>query len=83
MTNAMMDLRSLVEKRHQRPPVPTAALAGYDAAECARLNDLCRFGQLASARIVITRNCLEALSDPDTEISGFLARMHTSAKLRD
>jgi hypothetical protein len=61
----------------------TATLAGYDAAECARLNDLCRLGRLASARIVITRNCLEALSDPDKDISGFLAQMHISAKLRN
>ena len=35
------------------------------AAECARLNDLCRFGELHQSRIVITRGCIDRFCNPD------------------
>lgn len=52
------------------------------AAECARLNDLCRMGQLREARTVFTRGCIDAFCDPEDPLSLFAVQAGLAAKVR-
>ena len=53
------------------------------AAECARLNDLCRFGELHQSRIVITRGCIDRFCNPDEPLSIFTVQSELSNKVRE
>ena len=53
------------------------------AAECARLNDLCRFGELHQSRIVITRGCIDRFCNPDEPLSIFTVQAELSNKVRE
>ncbi len=60
---------------------PTSESAS-GATECARLNDLCRNGQLREARTVFTRGCIDAFCDPDDPLSLFAVQAELAAKVR-
>lgn len=52
------------------------------ASECARLNDLCRLGQLREARTVFTRGCIDRFCDPADDMSLFAVQAELAAKVR-
>ena len=60
----------------------TAPDEAHRARECARLNDLCRSGQLREARTVFTRGCIDAFCDPEDPMSLFAVQAALAAKVR-
>lgn len=52
------------------------------ARACARLNDLCRAGQLREARTVFTRGCIQAFCNSDDPLSLFAVQDELAAKVR-
>lgn len=60
----------------------TAPDEAHRARECARLNDLCRSGQLHEARTVFTRGCIDAFCDPEDPLSLFAVQAALAAKVR-
>ncbi len=63
-------------------PADTAPDEAHRARECARLNDLCRSGQLHEARTVFTRGCIDAFCDPEDPMSLFAVQAALAAKVR-
>ena len=63
-------------------PADTAPDEAHCARECARLNDLCRSGQLHEARTVFTRGCIDAFCDPEDPMSLFAVQAALAAKVR-
>ena len=63
-------------------PADTAPDEAHRARECARLNDLCRSGQLHEARTVFTRGCIDAFCDPEDPMGLFAVQAALAAKVR-
>ncbi|MGC1470869.1 MAG: DUF3768 domain-containing protein [Sphingorhabdus sp.] len=63
----------------------TMTAADSDAAratECARLNDLCRAGNLKQSRTVFTRGCIDAFCDSSDRLSLFAVQAALMDKVR-